>query len=68
MGVGIDLELKIAFRMLKKAFTEAPILHHFNPRKPTILKTDSSSFAMAGTLNQYNGFGILCSGNVYSRK
>ena len=53
---------------LKKAFTEAPILQHFTPHKPIILRTDASSFAIASLLNQYDGSGIVRPVNFYSRK
>jgi len=40
---------------------EAPMLQHFNPEKLIIrvLQTDAGSFAIAGILNLYDGFGIL---------
>jgi hypothetical protein len=44
-------DAELAFRKLKKAFTEAPILQHFNPQKLIILQTDESGFAIAGILN-----------------
>jgi len=59
-------EAELAFRKLKKAFTEAPILQHFDPAKPKILQTDASGFSIAGILNQYDGFGILRPVNFYS--
>jgi len=52
-------DAELAFCKLKRAFTEAPILQHFDPRKPIILQTDASGFAIAGILNQYDGFGTL---------
>jgi hypothetical protein len=61
-------DAELAFRTLKKAITDAPILQHFNQQKPIILQTDASSFAIAGIPNQYEGFGILCPVNFYSRK
>jgi len=61
-------EAELAFRKLKRAFTEAPILQHFDPAKPIILQTDASGFAIAGILNQYDGFGTLRPVNFYSRK
>jgi len=61
-----DAELTI--QKLKKAFTEAPILQHFNPQKLIILQTDASGFAIAGILNQSDGFRILRPVNFYSRK
>jgi hypothetical protein len=48
-----------ALQKLKRAFTEAPILQHFNPEKPITLKTDASGFAIAGILNQFDGFDVL---------
>jgi hypothetical protein len=49
----------LAFRKLKKAFTETPIHQHFDPTKPIIPQTDASGFAIASILNQYDGFGTL---------
>jgi hypothetical protein len=45
---------ELAFRKLKKAFTEAPIIQHFNTQKPIFLQTNASGFAIAGILNQYD--------------
>jgi hypothetical protein len=61
-------DAELVFRKLKRAFTDAPILNHFDPAKPIILQTDASGFAIAGILNQYDGFGILRPVNFYSRK
>jgi hypothetical protein len=61
-------EAELAFQKLKKAFTGAPILQHFDPAKPTILQTDASGFAIAGILNQYDSLGILRRVNFHSRK
>jgi len=61
-------DAELAFRMLKMAFTVAPILQHFNPQKPIILQTDASGFAITSILIQYNGFGIPRLVNFYSRK
>jgi len=58
----------LAFRKLNKAFTKAPIDQHFDPARPIILQTDASSFAIAGILNQYDGFGILRPVNIYLQK
>jgi hypothetical protein len=41
-----------AFRDLKKAFSTAPFLQHFDPEKPIRLETDASGFAIAGILSQ----------------
>ena len=40
-----------AFRLLKDAFTSAPILHHFDPSLPPIVETDASDYAIAGILS-----------------
>ena len=57
---------ELAFRKLKKAFTDAPILQHFDTAKPIILQTDASGFAIGRILNQYDGFGTLPTVNFYS--
>jgi len=61
-------DAELAFWKLKRAFTDAPILMHFEPAELIILQTDASSFAIAGILNQYDGFWILRLVNIYSRK
>jgi hypothetical protein len=61
-------EAELSFGTLKRIFTEAPILQHFNPAKPIILQTDPSAFAISGILNQDNVFGVLRPVNFYSRK
>jgi len=43
---------ELVIRKLKKAFTAAPIHHHFDPENAIILQTDASDFAMGGILNQ----------------
>jgi len=52
-------EAELAFRKLKKAFTDAPILQHFDRGKPMILQTEASGIGITGILNQYDGFGNL---------
>jgi len=59
---------ELTFRKLKKTFTDTPIHQDLNPAKPIIRQTDASGFAIAGILNQYNGFSILRPVNFYSRK
>jgi hypothetical protein len=61
-------EAELAFRKLKRIFTEAPILQHVHPAKPLILQLDASGFAIAGILNQYDVFGVLRPVNSYSLK
>jgi hypothetical protein len=58
----------LAFQKLKRTFTKAPILQHFDPTKQIILQMDASGFAIAGILNQYDSFRVLRPVNVYSRK
>jgi len=41
-----------AFEELKKRFTVAPILAHFDPAKPVIIETDASDFAIGAVLSQ----------------
>jgi len=40
------------FDMLKKLFTSAPILRHFDPELPITLHTDASGAAVSGILSQ----------------
>jgi hypothetical protein len=58
----------IAIQKVKRAFTEAPIFQHFDAEKPITLQTDASGFAIAGILNQFDGFGVLRPTSFYSRK
>jgi hypothetical protein len=58
---------ELALWKLKRAFTDAPILDHFDPVKPIILQTDVTSFAIAGILNPYDGLEILRLVNFYSQ-
>lgn len=41
------LEVKGAFAKLKKAFTEALILRHFNLKKRIIIETNASGFTIS---------------------
>ena len=41
-----------AFQELKKRFTTAPILAHFDPNVEAIVETDASDFALGGVLSQ----------------
>ena len=41
-----------AFRRLKEKFSEAPLLRHYDPRKPTKIETDASGFAVAAVISQ----------------
>jgi hypothetical protein len=58
----------MALQKLKRAFTEAPILQHFDPEKPITLPTDASGFAIACIHNQFDGFRVLRPTSFDSRK
>ncbi len=45
-------EMMNALQRLQQAFTEAPVLIHFDPNKPIPVETDSSGFAIAGIILQ----------------
>ena len=45
-------EAKEAFQKLKAAFATAPVLQHFDPKKPIHIETDASGFAVAAILSQ----------------
>jgi hypothetical protein len=66
--VGVYWGADIAIQKLKRAFTEAPILQHFDAEKPITLQTDASGFAIAGILNQFDSFGVLRPTSFYWRK
>lgn len=54
-----DADCQRAFESLKKAFTSAPILRHFDPDKPSTIECDSSDYVNAGCLSQPDEDGIL---------
>ena len=41
-----------AFEELKRRFTTAPILRHFDPQLPIIVETDASDYAIGAVLSQ----------------
>ena len=45
-------EAKLAFLRLRQAFTEAPILYHFDLKRYIRIETDASDYAIAGILSQ----------------
>ena len=45
-------EAKEAFNRLRQAFTEAPILRHFDPECHIRIETDASGYAIGGVLSQ----------------
>ena len=44
-------DCRSTFNLLKKAFTSAPILTHWVPDAPLVVKTDASDYAVAGILS-----------------
>ena len=55
----LDSPEQRAFEDLKKAFTTAPILAHFDPDKETWLETDASDYVIAAILSQRGEDGML---------
>jgi len=58
-------EAELAFWQLKRSCTEAPILQHIYPAKPSNLRTDTSGSVIAGIVNQYDVFRVLRPVNFY---
>jgi len=61
-------EQQVAFDLLKKAFTSAPILRHFDYDWEIIVETDASDYVSAGILSQHNDDGVLHLVAFYSKK
>ena len=58
-----------SFERLKKAFTSASILRHFNPLKEIMIETDASNFTLGCVLSQrHRGLGQLHPVAFHSRK
>src|ERR1700726_702205 len=57
-----------AFKTLKKAFTTAPILKHFDYSRPAVVEADASDFAQGGVLSQRGDDGVLHPVAFHSRK
>ena len=47
-----DMKCQEAFQRLKQALTSAPILHHWDPDRPTKIETDASDGVTSGILSQ----------------
>ena len=61
-------DCQAAFDHLKSAFTSAPILAHFNPENPIVIKSDGSEYAIAAVLSQFDcSTGLLHPVMFYSR-
>jgi len=61
-------EAERVFQDLKKRFTTAPILAHFDPGKPVIVETDTSDFAIGAVLSQRDEENRLHPVAFHSRK
>jgi len=61
-------EQQAAFDLLKKSFTSAPILHHFDYDREIIVETDASDYVSAGILSQHDNDGVLHPVAFYSKK
>lgn len=57
-----------AFVTLKRLFTSAPIIKHFDPSRPIIVEADASDFALGCILSQAQPDGRLHPIAFYSRK
>src|SRR6266566_3003228 len=57
-----------AFQQLKRAFTSAPILQHFDPEADIVVETDASDYVSAGVLSQYDKDGVLHPVAFFSKK
>jgi hypothetical protein len=56
------------FRELKKRFTTAPVLAHFDAQRPIVIETDASDFAIGAILSQRDGENRLHPVAFHSRK
>src|SRR5690606_37452107 len=61
-------ECEAAFQKLKNAFTSAPILKHFDPKRQCIVETDASDYVSAGILSQYDDDSTLHPVAFFSKK
>ena len=52
--IQMNTAARLAFKALKQAFVNAPILAHFDPDKRTIIETNASDWVVAGILLQYH--------------
>jgi len=56
-----------AFTLLKRAFTCAPVLHHFNPALSPIVETDASDYVITGILSLWAADGDIHPVAFFSR-
>jgi hypothetical protein len=53
---------------LKRAFTTAPVLTHFDPDRKILVETNASNYVSAGVLSQKDDAGILHPVAFFSKK
>ena len=58
---------KEAFNYLKQAFTEAPILRHFDPECHIRIETDASGYAIGRVLSQLSFDWVDLDGSILSK-
>ena len=56
-----------AFQMIKKEIAAAPSLAYYNPKKPTVLQTDTSCKGLGACLLQNQKPCIFCQAELYAR-
>ena len=61
-------ECEAAFQELKRRFTSAPVLRHFDPDKVIIVEMDASDYISVGMISQYDADGILHPVVFFSKK
>lgn len=67
-SVELGIEETRAFRLLREAFTQAPLLRHFDPASHIRLETDASDFAISGIISQPSERGQYHPVAFWSRK
>jgi hypothetical protein len=61
-------DCKRSFDQLKEAFTQAPILRHFDPDLPILVEADASDYVVAGVLSQTDTKGVTCLIAYFSKR
>ncbi|KAI3619099.1 retrotransposon nucleocapsid protein [Moniliophthora roreri] len=61
-------ECRGSFEELKRRFTSAPVLRHFDPHAPCYVSTDGSDFTLSGIVQQADENGDLHPISFFSRK
>jgi hypothetical protein len=62
------LDCKRTFDQLKEAFTQAPILCHFDPDLLILVEADASDYVVAGVLSQTDTKGVTCLVAYFSKR